>query len=181
MSEQEVEEQISSDENLNDETGEENGTPDKNSNKSNFKKLSESLKAERADKARIAQEKEELEEELNAWRSENPDIVKSTLSKKSDGIDKWDLALFLVQNPEAKNHLEEVKEYMAEMKNPDLEKAWKYVKPTIPVESRTEMDFAIKSKWTTKKTDISKLSFEEVYAEGAYTAEQKREWRESRK
>lgn len=35
---------------------------------------------------------------------------------------------------------------MAEMKNPDLEKAWKYVKPTIPVESRTEMDFAIKSK-----------------------------------
>lgn len=70
------------------ETGEDNGTPDKNSNKSNFKKLSESLKAERAEKARIAQEKAELEEELNAWRTENPDLIKSTLSKKSDGIDK---------------------------------------------------------------------------------------------
>lgn len=176
MSEQEVEEQISSDENLDDETGEDNGTPDKNSNKSNFKKLSDSLKAERAEKARIAQEKAELEEELNAWRSENPDIVKSQLSKKSDGIDKWDLALFLVQNPEAKNHLDEVKEYMADMKNPDLERAWKYVKPTIPVESQTEKDFDIKSKWTTKKTDLSKLSFEEVYS-WDYTAEQKREWR----
>lgn len=88
MSEQEVEEQISSEETQDDETGEDNGTPDKNSNKSNFKKLSDSLKAERAEKARIAQEKAELEEELNAWRSENPDIVKSTLSKKSDGIDK---------------------------------------------------------------------------------------------
>lgn len=35
---------------------------------------------------------------------------------------------------------------MAEMKNPDIDKAWKYVKPTISVESRTEKDFDIKSK-----------------------------------
>lgn len=65
---------------------------------------------------------------------------------------------------------------MAEMKNPDLEKAWKYVKPTIQVESTTERDFDIKSKGTTKKVDLSKVSFEEIYS-GEYTAEQKREWR----
>ena len=88
MSEQEVEELDSSEETLDNETGEDNGTPDKNSNKSNFKKLSDSLKAERAEKARIEQEKADLEEELNAWRSENPELVKSQLSKKSDGIDK---------------------------------------------------------------------------------------------
>lgn len=35
---------------------------------------------------------------------------------------------------------------MSDMKNPDLERAWKYVKPTIPVESQTEKDFDIKSK-----------------------------------
>jgi chromosome segregation ATPase len=77
MSEQELEEQVvSSEETLDDDTGEITESPDKASkNKSNFKKLSEALKEERRMKA-------ELEEELNAWRSENPDIVKETLSKK---------------------------------------------------------------------------------------------------
>jgi hypothetical protein len=50
------------------------------------------------------------------------------------------------------------------MKNPDLEKAWKYVKPTIQVESTTERDFDIKSKGTTKKVDLSKVTFEEIYS-----------------
>lgn len=75
MSEQEVEEQISSDENLNDETGEENGTPDKNSNKSNFKKLSEAKKA-------LERELSEAREELESWRSENPELVEKALTKK---------------------------------------------------------------------------------------------------
>jgi hypothetical protein len=90
MSEQEVEAEFDSATNdvETNETGEDNGTPDKTSNKSNFKKLSDALKAERAEKARIAQEKAEMEEELNAWRSENPELVTSTLSKKSDRIDK---------------------------------------------------------------------------------------------
>lgn len=83
MSEQEVEEQISSEETLDDETGETTESPDTaTKNKSNFKKLSESLKTERAEKARLSKEKAELEEELNAWRSENPDIVRETLTKK---------------------------------------------------------------------------------------------------
>ena len=86
MSDQEGEEQISSDENLDDETGEDNGTPDKNpdnkkTNKSNWKSMSEA-------KQKLERDLAEAQEELNAWRSENPDIVKSTLSKKSDGIDK---------------------------------------------------------------------------------------------
>jgi len=76
MSEQEVEEQISSDENLNDETGEDNGTPDKvSSNKSNFKKLSEAKKA-------LERELSEAREELESWRSENPELVEKALTKK---------------------------------------------------------------------------------------------------
>jgi hypothetical protein len=84
MSEQEVEELVEgSEETLDDDTGETTESPDKASkNKSNFKKLSEALKTERAEKARLAQEKAEMEEELNAWRSENPDLVEKTLSKK---------------------------------------------------------------------------------------------------
>lgn len=89
MPEQEVEElddldgSVSDDETNND-SGEETATPDKSSqNKSNFKKLSQKAKdaESRADTAE--REKAELEEELTAWRSENPDIVKETLSKKS--------------------------------------------------------------------------------------------------
>ena len=76
MFEQEVEEQISSDENLNDETGEDNGTPDKvSSNKSNFKKLSEAKKA-------LERELAETREELESWRSENPELVEKALTKK---------------------------------------------------------------------------------------------------
>lgn len=72
------------------------------------------------------------------------------------------MALFLVQNPDAKDHLDEVKEYMAEMKNPDIEKAWKYVKPTIAKESETTRDFDIKGK--VSKVDVTKLSITDIYA-----------------
>ena len=58
-----------------------------------------------------------------------------------------------------------------------LNDAWKYVQPTIPKESQTEKDFDIKSKWTTKKVDLSKVSFEEIYS-GEYSAEQKKQWRD---
>lgn len=180
MSEQELEAEIDSevDNTETNETGEDNGTPDNTSrNKSNFKKLSESLKSERAEKARLAQEKAELEEELNAWRSENPELVTQSLSKKSWSVDKWELALFLVTNPDAKEYLEEVKEYMADMKNPDLEKAWKYVKPTIAKESETTRDFEIKWKVKPTKVDLNTLSMQEAYEEGRLTTEQRKEWR----
>jgi len=76
MSEQEVEEQISSDKNLDDETGEESGTPDKTShNKSNFKKLSEAKKA-------LERELYDAREELESWRSENPELIEKALTKK---------------------------------------------------------------------------------------------------
>jgi len=170
MSEQEVEEQISSDENLNDETGEDNGTPDKvSSNKSNFKKLSEAKKA-------LERELAETREELESWRSENPELVEKALTKKwsTSEIDEIRTDIFLTKNPEAEQHMDEIKVFTDKWFS--LKDAWKYVKPTLPVESRTERDFDIKSKWTTKKADLSKLSFEEVYS-WDYTAEQKREWR----
>lgn len=63
------------------------------------------------------------------------------------------------------------------MKNPDLEKAWKYVKPTIAKESETTRDFEIKGKVKSTKVDLAKLSFEEAYSEGALTPEQRKEWR----
>lgn len=166
------------------EAGEETETPGKTSkNKSNFKKLSESLKAERAEKTRLAQEKADLEEELNAWRSENPDIIKETLSKKeTKWIDKSELAMFIAINPDAREHLSAIKEFGDEFgikldTEEALAKAWKRVKATIPQESTTEKDFDIKSRGQNKKVDLSKVTMDEIYEEGAYTPEQRREWR----
>ena len=184
MSEQEVEEQVEgSEETLDDDTGETTESPDKASkNKSNFKKLSEALKAERAEKARLAQEKAEMEEELNAWRSENPDLVEKTLSKKeSKWTDKSELALFIATNPEAREHLDAIKEFAEDFwikldTEEALAKAWKRVKPTIPQESQSEKDFDIKSKWLAKKVDLKSVTMEEIYSDD-YTPQQRKEWR----
>lgn len=66
-------------------------------------------------------------------------------------MDKSELALFISMNPEARDHLEAIKEFAEDFglkldTEESLNKAWKRVKPTIPVESRTEKDFDIKSK-----------------------------------
>ncbi len=184
MSEQELEEQVEgSDENLKEDTGEETWTPDetskgekpKKSNKSNWKDMSEAKKA-------LEKKLAEAEEELEAWRSENPDIVKETLTKKeSKWVDKSELALFIAVNPEAREHLDAIKEFAEEFNfkldsEESLNKAWKRVKQTIAKESQTEKDFEIKSKWSTRKVDISKLSADEIYS-WEYTEIQKREWR----
>lgn len=179
---EELEESVNdSDENLNDDTGETTETPDKVSkNKSNFKKLSEALKEERRLRA-------EMEEELNAWRSENPELVKESLTKKeTKWVDKSELALFIATNPDAREHLSEIKEFAEEFgikldSEEALAKAWKRVKPAIPVESKTERDFDIKSKWSTKKVDLSQVTMDEIYEEGAYTKEQRSEWRKIHK
>jgi hypothetical protein len=88
-----------------------------------------------------------MEEELNAWRSENPDLVEKTLSKKeSKWTDKSELALFIATNPEAREHLDAIKEFAEDFwikldTEEALAKAWKRVKPTIPQESQSEKDF----------------------------------------
>ena len=63
------------------------------------------------------------------------------------------------------------------MKNPDIEKAWKYVKPTIAKESETTRDFEIKGKVKSTKVDLATLPMSEAYEEGRLTPEQRREWR----
>lgn len=176
MSEQEVEAELDSatDDVETNETGEDNWTPDKaSSNKSNFKKLSQKAKDAESRAEQAERKAQELEEELDAWRSENPDIVKETLTKKSWASDKWELALFLVQNPDAKDNLKEIQEFAK--KGFDLDTAWKYVKPTIKKESVDSQDFSIKWKPKSQKT-IENMTMEEAYAEWALTKEQRYKW-----
>ena len=137
MSEQEVEEQISSEETLDDETGETTESPDGTSkNKSNWKEMSKALKAEREARAKA-------EAELAEWRNLNPDIDPSDFKKESkEYASKEDV--FLIKHPDAEAHMDKLKEFTD--KGFSLNDAWKYVQPTIPKESQTEKDFDIKSK-----------------------------------
>lgn len=66
-------------------------------------------------------------------------------------MDKSELALFIAVNPEAREHLDAIKEFAEEFNfkldsEESLNKAWKRVKQTIAKESQTEKDFEIKSK-----------------------------------
>lgn len=184
MSTQEIEEQVEGsevEETQTEDTGETTESPDKASkNKSNFKKLSEALKEERRLRA-------EMEEELNAWRSENADIVEKALSKKeTKWTDKSELALFIAINPDARQHLDTIKEFAEDFgikldSEDALTKVWKRVKPTIE-ESKTTKDFEIGSRQKPTKVDLTKVTFEEIYAKDSsgndvYTKEQRAEWR----
>lgn len=122
MSEQEIEEQIDtgSDEQVetietgddvsSDESHEDSAEEKAKKNKSNWKKVSE--KAKQADilQAKLA----EAEAELEAWRSENPEIIKSTLKRPNE--DKLLEKIFLIENPEAKEHLEKIDSIVAKSK-----------------------------------------------------------------
>ncbi len=167
MSDTELEESVNdSEETLNDDTGEETESPESTSkNKSNWKEMSKALKSEREARAKA-------EAELNEWRSLNPDINPSDYKKEN--TDDVRTELFLIKNPDAEKHMDKLKEFTD--KGFSLKDAWKYVQPTIPKESQTEKDFDIKSKWTTKKVDLSKVTMEEIYSEN-YTLEQRKEWR----
>ncbi len=60
------------------------------------------------------------------------------------------------------------------MKNPDLEKAWKYVKPTIAQESQSKTDFSIKNNAKPTKVDLKSMKMEDT---ANLTREQRSEWR----
>lgn len=155
----------------NNDSGEDNGTPDRSShNKSNFKKLSEAKKA-------LEREKADLEEELKAWRSENPDIVKETLSKKwsTSEIDEIRTEIFLTKNPEAEEHMDEIEKFTK--KGFSLKEAWKYVKPTVISESKSSNDFSIKNTSKPTKVDLKNMTMADAYADWALTKEQRAEWR----
>ena len=168
MSEQEVEELDSSEETLENETGEDNGTPDKAShNKSNFKKLSEAKKALERDLA-------EAREELESWRSENPELVEKALTKKwsSSDIEEIKTDIFLTKNPEAEEHMDEIKVFTD--KGFSLKDAWKYVKPTIISESKSSMDFSIKNNAKPVRVDLKSMTMAET---ADLTSAQRSEWR----
>lgn len=111
MSEQEVEELDLDDSSAEGETVEETGDDapeDTHKNKSNFKNLYKKAKQleKELEQERLA--RLQAEKEVEAWRTENPDIIKDKVS--GDELSGIKEQIFLVANPEAKAHFNKVKE-----------------------------------------------------------------------
>jgi len=69
----------------------------------------------------------------------------------------------LTKNPEAEEHMDEIKVFTD--KGFSLKDAWKYVKPTIAVESVSSNNFSIKNNNRATKVDLKSMTMNEAYAE----------------
>lgn len=124
------------------EAGEADGaeTQDEKKKKSTSQKFKElHKKAKLADE--LSKRLQEAEEELEQWRTENPEIVKGHIQKKEESA--LEKRIFLIENPEAKEHFEKVQERSTKYNMP-LEEAWEDVKLRLPAESRSKDTFSFK-------------------------------------
>lgn len=152
----------------NGEEGEEQ-TPDKK-NKSNFKNLYKKTKELESTLSEKDKELAEAKAELEEWKKLNPELEEEKQNNKKS--ESMELKIFWLENPEAKPHLEEIRNTMKEY-GVDYEKAWKLVKVDLPEESKTKTDFNIwKSNVNTK--DLSKVSAKDALN---LSPEKQREWR----
>lgn len=153
-------------------------------NSSNWKKMSETKKAlerdlrlEREEKASLKADLAKLQEWANSLYE---DDSQKPFSKKEEAVisDKADLLekkIFLMENKEAKEHMELVEATRNKYKM-DFDDAWDFVKAKLPKESTTSVSFEVKGKSPSSKKDYTKVSFEDS---ASLTPSERREWRKA--
>jgi len=155
---------------ISEEGEEEETTPNKKKNKSNFNSLYKKTKELETSLTDKEKELEAANAELEEWRNLNPDVEEERQENKK--VSNLELSIFALKNPEAEPHLEAIKETMKEYSCNEA-KAWKLVKVDLPEESKTTTDFNVwKGKISTK--DLSKVSPEDALK---LSPEKQREWR----
>lgn len=144
-------------------------TPDKK-NKSNFNSLYKKTKELEALNASKDKELADANAELKEWRELNPEEDGEFKANKNS--EALELKVFWLENPDAKPHLEAIKETMKEYGITEA-KAWKLVKIDLPEESKTTTEFSVwKNAVNTK--DLSKVSADDALK---LSPEKQREWR----
>lgn len=81
--------------------------------------------------------------------------------------------MFLIENPEAKEHFEQV-EARATKYNMPLEEAWEDVKLRLPVESRSKDEFSFRGKPSKTEKDLKSMTADEALE---LSPEKRKEWR----
>ncbi len=143
----------------------------KHSNKSNFKKMSQSLKTK---DARIA----ELEAEAAGKKAPETEIEDDDEWELS--YDKVDLLEFITDNEWANLYKEQMKDLLDEFPGMTFEKALTFAKAQEPEESKSHTMFNAKSSTAPKTKKLSSLTPEEA-AEADLTPAQMDAWSKSQK
>lgn len=152
-------------------------------NSSNWKKMSETKKALERDLRLEREEKSALKADLaklQEWaNSLYEDDSQKPFSKKEEAVisDKADLLekkIFLMENREAKEHMELVDAARSKYKM-DFDDAWDFVKAKLPKESISKTSFDTKGKTSVAK-DYTKVSFEDS---ASLSPVERREWRKA--
>jgi len=165
----------------NDDVSDDN-TSDERKNTSNWKKMNEAkkelareLKSEREEKVQLQSELAELKDWANSLyedESQKP-FTKKEETILDDKAEKLEQKIFLLENKEAKDHIDEIKSTKAKY-NMDFDEAWTFVQAKLPPESKSKKDFETTSRSARTPKDLSKVSDEEALS---LSREQQREWR----
>jgi len=159
-------------------------TTDERKNQSNWKKMSETKKAlerdlrsEREEKAQLTSELEELKDWANSLYE---DDTQKPFTKKEEQVvdskaDKLESKIFLLENKEAKEHMDDIQTVRAKY-NMDFDEAWTLVQAKLPPESKTKKDFDVSRLTPRLPKDLTKVSAEDALS---LSKEDQTKWRKA--
>ena len=145
-------------------------TTDERKNQSNWKKMSETKKAlerdlrsEREEKAQLTSELKELKDWANSLYE---DDAQKPFTKQEEQVidskaDKLESKIFLLENKEAKEHMDDIQTVRAKY-NMDFDEAWTLVQAKLPPESKTKKDFDVARQTPRLPKDLTKVSPEDA-------------------
>jgi len=176
IEEEEVLDQESPDSETNDgsvsqnESDSDDDTSDERKNTSNWKKMTEvkkslerDLKSEREEKAQLSSELAKLKDWANSLYE---DPSQQPFTKQEEEVlgsktDKLEERLFLIENKEAKEYIEDVNAARSRY-HMDFDEAWTFVQAKLPPQSKSKTDFDLSSKATKLPKDLTKVSPEDA-------------------
>lgn len=159
-------------------------TTDERKNQSNWKKMSETKKAlerdlrsEREEKAQLTSELKELKDWANSLYE---DDTQKPFTKKEEQVvdskaDKLESKIFLLENKEAKEHMDDIQTVRAKY-NMDFDEAWTLVQAKLPPESKTKKDFDVARQTPRLPKDLTKISPEDALS---LSKEDQTKWRKA--
>lgn len=145
-------------------------------NKSNWKKMHEANKTLKRELEEARWQLEQFQTWANSLyenEEDKPFQAKKEEQLSEDKVTKLEKKLFLSENKEAKEYLEDIEKIQAKYWM-DLEDAWDFVKAKLPPESKTKKDFDLGQKSTQVKKNLKDVTPDEALS---LSKEQKREWR----
>jgi len=152
------------------EDGTDDNATDGRKNSSNWKKMTEAkkqlsreLQAEREEKAILAGKLHKLEEWANSLyedESQKP-FAKKEEAPSENKADKLEQKIFLLENKEAKEHIDEINAVKSKFWM-DFDEAWTFVQAKLPPESKSKKDFDTSTKTTKLPKDLTKVSPEDA-------------------